>query len=140
MTTADQASDALLAAMTKARIPAENHEFIRRVTTAIGIAEYRTVANPNSPYVVAKRRDGLPNLHIASGYTNGFVSEEEVIRTAGSAAGRAPSTRKNAWYVEHPRTQVRPAGAVRLKDVRREGGFCDCGMQKSLTGVCSNCD
>ncbi len=140
MTTADQPSDdALLAAMAKARIPAENHDFIRRVTAAIGITEYRVVETSNNPYVKAKRRDGLRDLHIAHGYTNGFASEEEVIRTAGSETGRAPSTRKGAWYVEHPITQVRP-GVVRLKDVRREGGFCDCGMQKSLTGVCSNCD
>ncbi|UMB69056.1 hypothetical protein [Mycobacterium paraterrae] len=28
----------------------------------------------------------------------------------------------------------------RSGDVRREGKFCGCGMQLSLTGVCVNCD
>jgi hypothetical protein len=57
--------------MAKARIPAENHEFIRRVTTAIGIAQYRAVVRPDQPYVIARRRDGLPDLHIYYGYTTG---------------------------------------------------------------------
>ncbi|WP_292975393.1 hypothetical protein [Mycobacterium sp.] len=28
----------------------------------------------------------------------------------------------------------------RSGDVRREGSFCSCGMQLSLTGICVNCD
>lgn len=63
MTTADQPSDSLIAAMTKARIPADNHEFICRLTTAIGVTEYRAVAGPDKLYVIARRRDGLPDLH-----------------------------------------------------------------------------
>jgi hypothetical protein len=38
-----------------------------------------------------------------------------------------------------PETKVRPANA-RSADIRREAAFCDCGMQKSVTGVCSSCD
>jgi len=139
MTTSNQPSDSFLEAMKEARIPAENHEFIRRITTAIGIAEYRAVENSSKSYVIARRRDGLPDLHIAYGYTNGFVSEEEIIHTTGSATGRAPSSRKGTWYVEHPTTRVRPGGE-RSRDTRREAGFCGCGMQLSLTGVCANCD
>jgi hypothetical protein len=126
--------------MAKARIPAENHEFIRRFTTAIGIAEYRAVANTGQPYIKARRRDGLlPDLHIYYGYTTKFVSEEEVVRTAGHGARCLPSSRKGTWYVEHPTTRVRPGGE-RSRDTRREADFCDCGMQLSLTGVCDNCD
>jgi hypothetical protein len=141
MTTADQPSDSLLEAMAKARIPAENHEFIRRVTTAIGIAEYRAVVRPDQPYVVARRRDGLPDLRIYYGYTNGFTSEHEIVRIAGSGAERARSSRKGTWYVEHPTNRVRLGGeGERSRDIRREAGFCSCGMQLSLTGVCGNCD
>jgi hypothetical protein len=123
MTTADQPSDSLLEAMAKARIPAENHEFIRRVTTAIGIAEYRAVVRPYY------------------GYTNGFTSEHEIVRIAGSGAERARSSRKGTWYVEHPTNRVRLGGeGERSRDIRREAGFCSCGMQLSLTGVCGNCD
>jgi hypothetical protein len=136
---ADEASDSFLAALAKARIPAENHEFIRRITTAIGIAEFRTVEKVDKPYVVATRRDGLQDLHIYYGYTTGFTSGEEVVRTAGAGVGRGPSSRKGTWYVEHPTTRVRPGGE-RSGDVRRAAGFCDCGMQLSLTGICDSCD
>ena len=139
VTTAEQPPDSLLAAMAKARIPADNHQFIRRVTAAIGIAEYRAVLGPDKPYIVAKRRDGLPDLHIYNGYTTGFVTEQEIAGIADRGAGRGPSSRTGTWYVEHPENRVR-LGGKRSGDVRREGRFCTCGMQLSLTGVCVNCD
>ena len=83
VTTAEQPPDSLLAAMAKARIPADNHQFIRRVTAAIGIAEYRAIVSPDKPYIVAKRRDGLPDLHIYHGYTTGFITEQEIAGVAG---------------------------------------------------------
>jgi hypothetical protein len=124
-------------ALSKAQIPAENHEFIRSVTIAVGIADYRVV-EASKAYIRATRREGGPDLHIHSGYTNGFTSEDEAVGVAGSAV-RGASSRKGTWYVEHPVTKVRP-GSARSTSVRREGAFCDCGMQLSLTGVCSNCD
>ncbi len=125
--------------MAKARIPTENHQFIRDVTSAIGIAEFRAVVSPDKPYVLAKRRDGLPDLHIYHGYTTGFTTEQEIAGVTDSGAGRGPSSRKGTWYVEHPKNRVR-LGGKRSGDVRREGSFCGCGMQLSLTGVCVNCD
>jgi exonuclease III len=138
-TTPDASSDSLLAALTNARIPAENHAFIRRFTTAMGIASYQAVVTSDKPHVKATRRDGLPDLHIYYGYTTGFTSEDEIVLVAGSGAERAPSSRKGTWYVAHPTNQVRHSGE-RSRSVRREAGYCECGMQLSLTGVCSNCD
>jgi hypothetical protein len=125
--------------MAKARIPADKHQFIRRVTAAIGIAEYRAVVSADKPYIVAKRRDGLPDLHIYHGYTTGFITEQEIAGVADRGAGRGPSSRTGTWYVEHPESRVR-LGSKRSADVRREARFCTCGMQLSLTGVCVNCD
>ena len=139
VTTAEQPPDSLLAAMAKARIPADDHQFIRRVTAAIGIAEYRAVVSPDKPYIVAKRRDGLPDLHIYHSYTTGFVTEQEIAGIADRGAGRGPSSRMGTWYVEHTDSRVRLVGK-RSGDVRREGMFHTCGMQLSLTGVCANCD
>ena len=139
VTIADQEPESLIAAMAKARIPIENHQFIRRLTAAIGITEYRAVVRASKPYVIAKRRDGLPDLHIYHGYTTGFTTEQELVAVADSGAEHGPSARKGTWYVEHPENRVRP-GAKRSADVRREGKFCGCGMQLSLTGVCVNCD
>ncbi|BBY47197.1 hypothetical protein MARA_06650 [Mycolicibacterium arabiense] len=76
---------------------------------------------------------------MAWGYMNGFVSEEKVIRTLGEGVDRGPSTRKGAWYVAHPITRVRPS-VPRSQGNRREAGFCNCGMQLTLTGVCDCCD
>lgn len=133
-------SISLTAALSAARIPAANHDFIRAFTTAIGIAEYHYVNQPGKPYVVAMRRDGGLPLHIYYGATNGFYSEEEVIRIAGSAVDRRESgSRKGTWCVEHPVNQSRPPGPP-SRDVRREGTICACGMQRSVTGVCPSCD
>ncbi len=137
MTTGDQASESLTEALAKARIPSANHAFIRQITNAVGIAEYRTVENPSKPYIKAIRRDGLPDLYIHYGFTNGF-SEEELIQIAAGAT-RGPSSRAGTWYVEHPVSQVGPR-TPRSRSTRREGGFCNCGMQLSLTGACANCD
>lgn len=75
-----------------------------------------------------------------TGYTNGFRSEDEIVRLIGAAAGRAPSSRRGTWYVEHPTNRVRPPGRERSLSTRREAGFCGCGMQLSLTGECGSCD
>jgi len=138
MSTADQpASDSLTSALSKAKIPSVNHGFIRSVTSAIGIAGY-DVVEASKTYIRATRRDGLPDLHIYYGYTTGFTTREELVGIAEGAI-HAPKSSADAWWVEHPETKVRPA-STRAADVRREAAFCDCGMQKSVTGVCSSCD
>jgi hypothetical protein len=133
-------SGSLAAALSAAGVPPANHEFIRKFTDAVGIARYRFVDQPGKRYVVATRRDGGLDLHIYYGATNGFYSEDEVIRIAGEAADRrASGSRRGTWCVEHPVNNSRPPGP-RSRDVRREGTRCDCGLQRSLTGVCDNCD
>jgi hypothetical protein len=140
MIATEQSVDSLLAALSKARIPVGNHEFIRRLTSAVGIVGCRAMAvGTSKPYVLATRRDGRPGLHIYHGYTNGFATEDEIVRIVGTDAVRALSSRKGTWDVAHPEYKVRP-GAARSRDVRREAGFCDCGMQLSLTGKCSSCE
>lgn len=134
----DTSSDSLVAALTKTRIPVSNHDFIRRFTAAVGIDSFRAVERADRPYVIAKRRNNLPDLHIYYGYTTGFTSEDEIVRVAGADAGRAPSSRTGTWYVKHPTNQVRPSGR-RVRHTRQEAGFCACGMQLSLTGACGTC-
>ncbi|ORW57749.1 hypothetical protein AWC21_18370 [Mycolicibacterium peregrinum] len=139
MNASDRMSDSLIAALSEARIPAENHEFIRDLIDAVGIDGYRVVDQPGKPYVAAARHDGGRDLHIYYGATNGFVSEAEAMRFAPDAVGRGPSSRKGTWYVLHPVNQAR-VGGERARNVRRTPTYCDCGMELSLTGVCSSCD
>jgi hypothetical protein len=137
MAAGNQAPESLTEALAKAQIPSENHDFIRQMTNAVGISAYYAVVTTGKTYIKAVRRDGHRDLHISYGYTNGF-SEEEAIRIA-EGVPRGASSRKGTWYVEHPLTKVR-AGSVRSLDKRREGAFCPCGIQLSLTGACANCD
>lgn len=139
MATPEQSSESLISAMKWARIPAENHAFVKRIVDAVGIAEYRAAGTTDKPYVIARRRDGRADLHIAWGYTNGFGSEDEIVRIVGEGAERRPSSRKGTWLVEHPTTRVHQRND-RARDVRREADFCGCGMQRSVTGVCGMCD
>jgi len=140
MGTSDELSDSLHGALSKARVPVENDEFIRRITAAIGIAEYRAMAVDSSkPYVLATRKDGQADLHIHYGFTNGFTSDDEAVRAAGLGVERQQSSQKGTWYVAHPLTKVAPRGE-RSQDVRRQGRMCACGMQRSVSGVCGSCD
>ncbi len=139
MTTSEESSTSLISALSSARIPVENHEFIRRFTSAIGIRNFRAVISEDKPHVVASRLDGLPDLRIYYGYTTGFSSDEEIVEAIGGGADRGPSSRNGFWYVAHPTNQVY-SGAERAKDKRREGAFCSCGMQLSVTGVCASCE
>ena len=136
MNSNDEYSDSLTSAMTKVGIPTENHQFITRVTSAIGIAEYHAV-EVSTPYVRAVRRDGLSDLCIYYGYTTGFTSEDEIIRVAGRHVGHS---KEGVPYLMHPTNQVRPPSGQRSKDVRREANRCACGMELSLAGVCASCD
>ena len=140
MTTADEPPESLISALTKARIPADNHEFIQRMTDAIGIADYRAVVKPDKPYIKAKRSDGRRELHIYYGYTNGFASKEEIEAATGSASGAGLSTRKPTWFVRHPVSNV-PPGSERSLSVGREADKCpNCHLLMPLTGICDNCD
>jgi hypothetical protein len=139
MGASDSYSESLLEALARAGISSQNHDFIQKFTMTVGIAGYRVVQSSDKPYVKARRRDSLPDLHIHWGYTNGFVSDDDAVRAVGPGVERAPSSRKGTWYVAHPVTKVRP-GSPRAADKRREAGYCECGMQKSLTGVCASCD
>lgn len=132
----DGYSDSLISAMNKVGIPIDNHQFITRFTSTIGIAEYHSV-EVSTPYVRAVRRDGLPDLRIYPGYTTGFASEDEIIHVAGGGIGHS---KEGVPYLMHPTNRVRPPGGERSKDVRREANRCACGMELSLTGVCATCD
>lgn len=127
-----------MSALAKARIATENYAFIRDMTDAVGIETFVAVDRSDKPYVRAVRRDGLPDLHIHWGFTNGFASEDDAVLAAGMGATRKPSSRKGTWYVEHPVTRVH-AGSERSRSVRREADRCPCGMEMPLTGVCEYC-
>ena len=143
MTTADDSSDSLIAALSKARIPSDNHKYIQRLMGIVGIREYRAVPKSDKPYVVAVRDDELPDLRIFSGYTIGFTTGDEAHRVGfGSDTIRASDDAGKIWLVSHPvHGDLEKRGpADRTK--RRDPGTCPrCGIYElSVSGKCSSCD
>ena len=130
-------SDSLINALTEARIPGENHAFIRSIINAVDVSELTVNGSTDKPYVLVTRRNGGRPLRIYYGYTTGFNSKEEIIAIFGDTA--SPTDSKNGWWVPHPENRIYD-GSERAKNQRREAGFCDCGMQLSLTGACSSCE
>ncbi|TYL50415.1 hypothetical protein [Agromyces mariniharenae] len=119
------------------RYPLENHAHIKRFTSVVGIEGFYETTG----YIRAVRADGGPDLRIYYGGTNGFVSEEEVIRAAGDETPRGPSiTRKGLWRIGHPTgAPGRDAGARR--SLAREYGTCPrCFTKFSASGTCGCTD
>ena len=126
--TINSPSDSLIAALSQARIPAASHQFIRHITKAAGIDSYQFVDQAGKPYVIATRSNGLKDLHIYYGATNGFSSEDEVITIAGGDVGRGESsTPKGTWYVLHPVNDARVGGELAAtSDVRQHSANAAC--------------
>lgn len=143
MSTTDDPSDSLIAALSKARIPLDNHKYIQRLMGAIGIREYRAMPKSDKPYVVAVREDDLPDLRIFSGYTIGFTTEEEAHRIGfGSDTIRASDDAGKVWLVSHPvHGDLDKRGPADLTK-RRDPGRCpECGIwELSISGNCPSCD
>ena len=143
MTTADDSSDSLIAALSKARIPLDNHKYVERLMGAVGIREYRAVPTSDKPHVVAVRADGLPDLRIYSGYTIGFTTGEEARRVGfGSDTIRASDDAGKIWLVSHPVHGDLDKRGPADQTKRRDPGKCPrCGIYElSVSGKCPSCD
>lgn len=119
------------------KVPLENHRLIERFTSAIGIATYYGT----SGYIGAERLEGGPSLHIASGYTNGFISEPELLDAVGDYVGDHWTSERGThqWGVTHPRSGV-GGGGGRGGDGRhsaRDYGTCPaCTILIAANGTC----
>lgn len=135
------AEHSLTSALTKAGIPSANHEFIRHLAGEIGVSGYRFV-EASERYVAAPRRDGLGELRFYSGYTLGFLSEEEARRVAPGADTIRQSSKSRKWFVSHPQHGNLELRGARARRTHRPAGSCPngCGYELSLTGHCPACD
>jgi hypothetical protein len=137
-------TDSLIAALMKAGIPSDNHQFIRRLTETVGISGYRVVMGANSDsYVAAMRRDGLPDLRIYWGFTTGFTTEEEARRIGvGSDTIRLSSKLKGKWFISHPLHGPVDERGQRSDSKGRKAERCPrCEIwELSISGKCPECD
>lgn len=138
---AGETADSLLSALGKARIPSENHAFIKRMTDAVGISQYRAVGAAE-PYVAATRRDSRHELRIYSGYTIGFTTEDEARRVGAGAEVIRPSYKiKGVWLVSHPKHGHLGRRDMGSSKSAREAAICPtCFQELPRTLICSNCD
>jgi hypothetical protein len=116
------------------RSPMENHALIRRVTEAIGIdGLYR-----RGSYIRATRIGGGRDIQIHAGYTNGFLSEDEILRVAGDIE-RWPSARaRETWGITHPVNGGQRGERGWAAGEKPDYGTCaDCGMKFLAALTCS---
>lgn len=123
------------AALRAHRVPLENHRFIADLMAGIDVEGY----SATSSYIKAVRADGGPALHIASGYTSGFRSEDEIVSRVGDVdrwpSGRGP----DLWGVAHPVHSLRSTGDA-AGGRHREAALCQtCGSVMPLSGICDMC-
>ncbi|WFR65836.1 hypothetical protein P9139_11775 [Curtobacterium flaccumfaciens] len=126
--------DSLDAALRARRIPIENHRFIADLLAWIDVEGYYDT----STYIKVVRVDGGPALQIASGYTNGFRSEDEIVRAVGDVERWPSALGSSQWGVSHPVNSLRETeGGGRSE---RERARCTaCGAELPLSGECDFC-
>jgi len=116
-------------------VPTENRAFLSKISAVAPLARFvRT-----SGYIRADRADGGPSLNIAYGWTNGFVSEQEVRDIFGDVEAW-PSGRRGLWFVWHPENRGgKPrggsAGADRIYEICPR-----CFIEMPPSGVCDRCE
>jgi hypothetical protein len=132
----------LIDALGRAGIPADNQAFVQRLMDTVGVSCYEP-KKAQEPYVIATRRDGLPNLRIYFGYTTGFT-EEEAVRLAaafGMETGKSNKMR-GKWFVGHPINGGFGARGGRSDNKGRTADRCTkCRTwERSISGKCPECD
>lgn len=123
---------ALSDALASAGIPVENRKLIESFAAALGARRYELTTG----YVKAERDDGGPVLRIASGWSNGFVSQQEAMRFVSESDTWPSPDRPGLWGITHPVNGGgrRPDRASRPEP---EPDVCpDCRFARSISGAC----
>ncbi len=114
-------------------IPWENHAFVKRIEPAIAFVRFVCT----SGYIRADRADGGPSLNIASGWTNGFVDEQEIIAIFGDVDRWGDGGRQPLWGVSHPLNRIGHGGGGRAGAADRSYEVCQrCFIELPAAGVC----
>lgn len=90
--------DSLSAALQAKRIPIENHESTRRLTSLIEVAAYFET----SADIKAVRARNGPDLRIAYGWSNGSTSADEVLSVLPEADVWPSGSGHDLWGYSHP--------------------------------------
>jgi hypothetical protein len=114
-------------------IPLETRDFVREIVGKIGISDFFETTK----CIKAIRKDGGPDMHIASGWSNGFISEAEILSIFPNHQDRwADDERARVWGVGHPLTCTGRAGGDPAGKHRDYGTCPKCSMQFYSNGTC----
>lgn len=117
------------------RVPERNREFIRLFVEAIGVADFYETTG----YIKCVRIGSGPDLHIASGWSNGFASEAEIVDILGDVDRWGDDERARVWGVSHPENRIGHGGGGAASREPREYGVCpECFTGYTASGAC-NC-
>jgi hypothetical protein len=120
-------------ALARFGIPQPNRPFVRKFVEAIGIAEFYETTG----YIKAVRIAAGPDLHIASGWSNGFVSEAEILGVLGDVSRWGDDERPRVWGVGHPENRIGHGGGGPASSKERDYGTCvACFTAFSANGMC----
>lgn len=123
-------------ALSRFGIPDGNRALIRTFVERLGIAAFYET----SGYIKAVRTGGGPDLHIASGWTNGFVSEAEILEVAGDIDRWGDDERARVWGISHPDNRIGHGGGGPIAKSQRDYGSCPtCFIGFAANGECG-CD
>lgn len=124
-------------AMVAFHLAPENRAFLRQLEPTLAFV--RIVRR--SGYLRADRADDGPSLNIAPGWTNGFVSEAEVLAIFGDVDRWPSSGRRGLWGVSHPTNSIGHGGGGAGGAPDRTYGFCPkCNMALPASGACDSCE
>ncbi|KQO98511.1 hypothetical protein ASF30_10645 [Leifsonia sp. Leaf264] len=113
-----------------------NQQFLAPIAEKFDAAGY----SGRSAYIKVSRRDGGPALEIHAGYTNGFASEDEIVRIFGDVERWHSGRGTGLWGVTHPDHGSPRNGTGRSTKDKRYGGECPtCGAVLPLSGTCDFC-
>jgi hypothetical protein len=114
-------------------IPERNRPFVRKFVQAIGVAELYITTG----YIKAVRVGAGPDLHIASGWSNGFRSEAEILQILDDVDRWGDDARARVWGVSHPENRIGNGGGGPASYRDREYGSCpECFTEFAANGTC----
>lgn len=126
----------LRVALQRSNLSLRNQAFLAALDQHIDISETLL----RGSYIKVSRRSEGSALQIHSGYTNGFRSEDEIVRTFGDVE-RWPSQRfDGAWGVTHPDHGAPRSDNSGSQQSRQQVACPHCFTLMALSGVCGSCE
>lgn len=129
--------DSLDEAIERYGIPLENRSFVHRIPATIPLSRF----GATSGYIRADRAAGGPQLNISFGWTNGFISRDEVVAVFGDVDCWESPSRAPLWGVSHPLNRMREGSETSIRSVDRDYGTCEIHhLTLSASGACPSCE